>query len=344
MLYPDTSIMISYDFNRINNILYGHLRPFILLINSPDKFRELISAFHPVSLSYKAYYEVQDMKALTPATAYYKALIDADINECYNRTVRYWLNTTDPDEKFYITETLLNRTLKPLLRGINYTITEYYPQEYNRFTGRNVPRTLDETGFVMQYLKLNMIALFLNLQARFEGFLKEGHLTQEDLLMLFFSEEETGPGSIGVKPEQHQPIEAVIAPKNNIVLMIPNWVNPAGNDEMRMLLVKEDKFNEVVNRLKEFEILDENGKFIKNRKKNNSRFFAVVCEKIINSDIFRRNIPGKNVKLKQHEYLRMLGQHFSYPQLTETFKKLTPAIREEALIGLPWLDNLFRKY
>jgi hypothetical protein len=165
-------------------------------------------------------------------------------------------------------------------------------------------------------------------------FLKGDKFTAADLELKYFRGIPSGPGTIQLAEASQQPMEPV---------KVAGGIDPAkdkkmGKDEFDPI-VKQPRFLEIVDRLKEYGILDSEGCFILSKKKSHKTLLSAVFKVMIDNGFFRKSNPITKKAFKEPDILRFLEKHF-HVELKETFRKITPAHVEQAKIKLPWLDRV----
>lgn len=322
------------DFDRI---LFSDLRPAQQKDKPRDWFVQLLANFSSETLKFKVSWDADFIPAINAMTKFYKALIDGQYNRYYNHICSEMLLAETTQEKDFILTVALH---KVLTTKMNETAREIIAARADPeiLTGgqpwQQEQNAEWEQTYILHYLKLKLTVLYLNIQVRYSAFLTGDKFTAADLELKFFRGIPSGPGTIRLAEASQQPMEPV---------KVAGGIDPAkdkkmGKDEFDPI-VKQPRFLEIVDRLKEYGILDSEGCFILSKKKSHKTLLSAVFKVMIDNGFFRKSNPITKKAFKEPDILRFLEKHF-HVELKETFRKITPAHVEQAKIKLPWLDRV----
>jgi len=336
-VYQSSFYKMESSLPDLDRILFTDLRPLQQKDKPRDWFTHMLARFTGEPLIFKVIWEADFIHAVHNMLKYYKVLIDSQCNRYYNQICSEMLQAGTTQEKEFMLTVVLNKVLAVKL---NETAREIIAAKADPeiLTGGQPwqqEQNMDwEQIYILHYLKLKLIALYLNIQDRYSVFLKGDKFTAADLELKYFRGIPSGPGTIQLAEASQQPMEPV---------KVAGGIDPAkdkkmGKDEFDPI-VKQPRFLEIVDRLKEYGILDSEGCFINSKKKSHKTLLSAVFRAMMDSGFFRKNIPPSKRLLKESDILSYLEKRF-HVELKETFRKITPAQMEESRKKLPWLDGV----
>lgn len=327
-----------------NDILFGKLRPFRNRNIPPIKFRELTKEIKEEYYSHQPNFEVDFFSPHTDKAKYYRKLI-------VNEAIRYFNHITDKvenaigdDVKTLWIKSTLSDILADKLSQVNteierldYPISNIDPKGNHRLKEVN----LSEETYVYQYLKVQLIQLFLDIQETFKEYVDDDLLTEDEIYLRYFNEAAPNPSFIKEAPKVNLPAE--LPPPKKEVLFEPVYgdIRPRGSSKATYdnIIYKPQLFGEIEKRLYEYDIIDINSQFIPNRKTSNHRLLAAVIHELIQNGYFRRNIIGTHKKFTDTDIRKYIDERY----LTDTnqqVRRLTEEQIEFAKTKLPWLDRI----
>lgn len=325
----------------LNRILFTDLRPENTAHWSQGQFISAWNETQTQPLFFPAKWEHNHEKPLTAAEKFYARNIESDCNRFYNHVANELQLASSREEKEYLANQILRRTLSRLLYDISEVISRTAATEPD--TIYNTPENYQKPNphFVLEYLKAAAVTLYMNVQQQYSEFINDDLLTEAELRRLCFNEKSSNSSLMRERKktaQPQQPVGSISATDNTVQL-----ANDDSYQILKKLLVKESTFNQTLNRLKEYEIIDQDLAFIYNKEKNHARKLAVVCKLLTeHRGLFRLSHPGLGKKtFKQADLLRLLYKLFKHPKLRDTGKKITHEMIEEVRTQLPWLDQLF---
>lgn len=328
------------DFDRI---LFTDLRPAQQKNRKPDYYKQLMAQLLKEPLEFKVTWKAEFMFAINPMTKYYAMFIDNQCNRYYNHICSEMMLAAQASEKTFIITMALCKTLALKLKETAREILTVRadPEVLKGNNAWQEEKGNDwENVFILYYLKTKLTALYLNIQDRYPELLNDDSLTAAQLELTYFRGVPSGPGIIRLAEAGEQPLEPakVIAATAAPLPEIP--VNPKVQDTHRFNpIVKQVQFDEIINRLKEYDILDAHGYFVENKKEGHKRLLSAVYKAMISAGFFRKTDPVTRRKLKETDIRKYLDDHFKV-DLKETFRKITPAQMEQSKIKLPWLERV----
>ncbi|RXP54560.1 hypothetical protein EC396_09265 [Lutibacter sp. HS1-25] len=170
--------MIQHIFSSLISITKGLHKD----LRTEQEYRSL-NLNNKQNLQYKAKpnFEIVFKRALGEKNKYYKNLIDIAANEKFNVLIKDFPNNAVPEENTFVYNSIYAEYHQNLININNYI-------DKHSFTKNNI--TNDNT-FVIQYLKVNMIWLYTELQDRFAKFGNEEILSTEEIYKHYFNEDIT---------------------------------------------------------------------------------------------------------------------------------------------------------
>ncbi|NCC73650.1 MAG: hypothetical protein EOM06_09660 [Sphingobacteriia bacterium] len=334
------STLLIYD-----NILFLELRPYRHRERRQDFFKKLLSALESTRYQYQPFREVNFLPPYSPKLSYYHRLISNEAAAFFNHLNRLMQQTIDEEEKIYHVYTALNKVvgekLKQTASEINrlkYNLDDIIPGSDCRL--KNPVHA--EESYIFQLMKLHLIVLYLNIQDTFGDFLQQEKYDEKNLYFIFFAEKMPEPSFI-------QKAETIITPILSTSKKKQKQFDPVRDDLPSRMKSKMDysfvrnpeRFAEIESRLYEYEIIDLDYHFIRNKKQRNHTLLAAIYRELIDKNYFRRNIIKSKAKIKDHDIRQYLDTRYA-TDTSQQFRKLTERQRNFAQLKLPWMEKILR--
>lgn len=173
-----------------HKILFLDLRPWTNRNIAEPKYKELLQQVKKEHFAFQPNYEVDFPKPLLGKRKYYHALIENEATRYLNNFHSIMEGTLNDAEKTYWVHTTLTKVIAQKLKDTEKIINDnqYFfallSSGKNASTDTNI---LDET-FVMQYLKYQLIRIYIEIQEAFKDYLKEDEIPEEELHQIYFTE------------------------------------------------------------------------------------------------------------------------------------------------------------
>jgi len=327
-----------------NDILFGKLRPFRNRNILQIKFRELTKEIKEEYYSHQPNFEVDFFPPHTDKAKYYRKLI-------FNEGIRYFNHITDKVENA-IGDDVKTLWIKSTLSGIiadklsqtnaeierlNYPISNIDPKGNHRLKETN----LSEETYIYQYLKVQLIQLFLDIQENFEDYVDDDILNEDEIYLRYFHEAAPNPSFIKEAPKINPPSEFPTPEKEILFEPVLGDIRPITSSKATYdtIIYKPRLFAEIEKKLYEYDIIDIGSRFIPNRETSNHRLLAAVIHELIQNGYFRRNIIGTHKKYSDIDIRKYIDERY----LTDTeqqFRRLTEEQIQFAKTKLPWLEKI----
>lgn len=166
----------------------------ILLVQQPwldnttteQKFQQMLHELPKENLAQQPLYELVFPKPLTSKRKYYHLLFANEANRYINNLHTLMNQAGDDEKKFWIHDTLT----KKLKDKLNQTETVICNNNFQLaiVADKSSDKKQADDAYTIQYLKYQLIRLYLEIQNSFSVFVKEDLLTEEDIHSLYFSE------------------------------------------------------------------------------------------------------------------------------------------------------------
>lgn len=183
---------MSNELSLYHQLLFLELRPWLKRDVSEAKYKELLQSFSNENISFRPLYEVSFIKPLTAKRKYYHALIDSEATSYLNNFERNFFSAEKVNEKKYWVHTTLTKVISQKLKEASKIIkaNEYYLDQIlpGVKPTSKAEYILDET-YILQFLKCQLIRIYLEIQTAFKPFVKEDEVTEEELHSIYFKEE-----------------------------------------------------------------------------------------------------------------------------------------------------------
>lgn len=326
----------------LDRILYTDLRPVQTETKSEAWFKTLLASTDVIKPAFPFTYQVRFITALTTRSRYYKMLTDNECHHYYNEISTLILNAVSNEARIYNTDKALQKVIQVKLSD---TCRETAANHIDTQICTKGPGTSNssikawEMAYIYQYLKLQLICLYLNVQEAHRDYLFAPPLTVDDLFLKFSGSYPNEQACITEAPATSQPLPLSRAGNITAAEAKTRKIPPLEDASGFNPVVKQQEFEQVEKYLKEYGLLDADGLFVANRKESHHRRMAVVYKIMIDCGFFRKTDPYKKKQIMHHHIRAYLDKRYQV-DLKETYKKLTKAHIEETKIKLPWLDRI----
>ena len=233
---------------------------------------------------------------------YYKKLIDNETCNKFNDLIDSFPENAIEHEHIFNYQKIFDQ-YKHHLRNV-----DNYIKKYN-FHRKNIQ---EENTFVIQYLKTNMIWLYLELQERFAEYGEEDRFTVEEIYKYYFNEIIK---EIEIIPNTKT--EAIISPKKEVPIFIPisNDLThrPLKTNIMRYdIIVKESKsLSRAEQMMFEAGIIDKDYNFISNVSRSNKSILGIIYFLFIQKGYFNPIKTNPFKKIKSTDIVRFLNNRYN---------------------------------
>jgi len=265
---------------------------------------------------------------------YYKKLIDNEASKKFNKIIDSFPENAIEHEHTFSYQILFNEFKQYLIE-----IDEYIEKHnYDR-------ATIQENTYVIQYLKTNMIWLYLELQERYAKYGEEDYLSIEEVYKFYFNEIikeiEIIPNAkteVKIEPKKEKP---VFTPTSND---LPH--RPLNNNVLSYnIIIKDSKsFCRAEQMMFEADIIDKDYNFISNITKKNKSILGILYFLFIQKGYFNPIKTEPFKKIKSTDIVRFLNNRYN-TDARKQFKNFenNPEKRNE-LINIEYiLQNLPNK-
>ena len=222
------------------------------------------------------------------------------------------------------------------IERLNYSITNIDEKQVNK----PIHLTLSEETYIYQYLMLQLIQLFLNIQEAFEEYLSGDKIEEEDIYLKFFNEIPPNPSFIKECEKLKIPIPIRKKEKETHFNPICQDIFPVMKSKASYSIIyNPGLFADVERKLYEYEIIDLDYKFIKNKIQSNSTLLAAVYKVLIENNYFRKKILGTRKSYSDLDIRKYLDERYS-TDTSQQFRRIKNEEIEGAKIKLPWLEKI----
>lgn len=233
---------------------------------------------------------------------YYKKLIDIETCNKFNKLIDSFPENAIEHEHIFNYQKIFEQYKHHLKNVDNYI------KKYN-FHRVNIQ---EENTFVIQYLKTNMIWLYLELQERFAEYGEEDRFTVEEIYKYYFNEIIK---EIEIIPNTKT--EAIISPKKEVPIFIPisNDLThrPIKTNIMSYdIIVKESKsLSRAEQMMFEAGIIDKDYNFISNVSRSNKSILGIIYFLFIQKGYFNPIKTEPFKKIKSTDIIKFLNNRYN---------------------------------
>jgi hypothetical protein len=175
------------NLDTIQNILFLELRPWLNRTTPEAKYKQLHEELKKVHFSYQPLYETVFPKPLTAKRKYYQALIESEVIEYLNDLNTEISAALIVNEKKYWVHTALTKVLSQKLRDISKVI-ESFNFNLSNLASKSMNVDIKDDSYIIQYLRLQLMRIYLEVQDRYKEHLKEEPLSFQELNEKYFSD------------------------------------------------------------------------------------------------------------------------------------------------------------
>ncbi len=241
-------------------------------------------------------------RALGDKRKYYKNLIDQEANKKFNEIISSFPTDATEPEHIFNYKRLFSQHHSNFERVKGY-IDKY---EHSRESIRN------EDTYIIQYLKANMIWLYLELQERFGKYGNEDILTTEEIYQYHFDEVldelEIKPSEIGKSTVKEITIEALFNPIENDL----SHRQPKDKVMPYKYIVQYPKsLARAEQMMFEADIIDKDYNFISNTKRKNKSVLGILYFLFIEKDYFNKVKTEPFKRIKSTDVVRFLNHRYN---------------------------------
>jgi hypothetical protein len=229
----------------------------------------------------------------------------------------------------------MNQVASEIVR-LGYKMEHISPGAARRITD---PELCEET-FIYQFLKVQLIALYLNVAELSGGLMPEPTYNEAAVYLIFFGEETPTPSFLIRAATIEIPLKPVVPKQTTQLQLVADDFRPRHRAKANFeMIANPELFGIIEKRLFEYGIIDASYNFISNKKQANSTLLAAVYKAMIGKNYFRRNILQSKKKYTDSDIRQYLDERYA-TDTTQQFRKLTAEKLSMAAIRLPWLENI----
>ena len=317
---------MSNELSLYHQVLFLELRPWMKRDVSEAKYKELLQSFAKENISFRPLYEVSFIKPLNAKRKYYYSLIESEATRYLYNFEKVFFSAEKVEEKKYWVHTTLTKVISQKLKVTSKTIKahEYYLDQIlpGVKTTTTAEYLLDET-YILQYLKCQLIRIYLEIQMAFKPFVKEDEVTEEELHSIYFKEEIFTTSFLKkiIYPEPLKGAGTKVIPDTEYIFVPQKRdIREPGKGVItyKEIVNKTDKLARVESILFEFKLIDKEYSFIPTQ--GNISKMAAVYRVLANNEFFlkttfvnnkRTSVTDLHVrKFLNHRYVVNIDKEF----------------------------------
>lgn len=320
-----------------NEILLKTLRPW-KLDYVPQKFEQLLHDLPKETYQYQPLYEASFQKAVSAKRRYFVALIRQASIRFLNAFHSEMDTALTENEKKYHVNQALNNIIKPKFSDTKKVI------EKNGYTLNSINSSNDD-AFIIQYLKYELIRLYLEVQDHYKPYLKDDELQVEDILTNFFSDPPAANEMIIAAEKINIPIRKVSStPKDEKKSFQPRNFeirDPAdGVLTYEEIVAKPERLGRVEAILFDDGYIDQN--FVLTDTQGNVKKMAAIAQVLYQFKFFNEITfhDGKKIKVTPR-HVQQFVSHRYMTNIDQEFRRLgKPEALQEYLSNHSWIKLL----
>ena len=302
--------------NIFHKILFLELRPWSIKGLSDAKFIELTHQVKKEFYSFQPLYQVVFPKPLTVRRKYYHALIENEAIRYLNEFHQDMSAALNDEEKKYLVFNVLNNVLIPKLKK-NSAIIEEHQYFFTNLAVPSISKTnnnLSDNSFALQFLKYQLIRIYLEIQDSYQDSVEEDILSEADIHQLYFSESTPEKSFIQESPKiKTQGLEIKLT-KN----LPSNLFNPRKGDfrpekkgilSFKTMIKNPDRFLRFEEELFDHGLINEDYNF--SDRHTQKQELAAIYQTLIKKGYFQKRDFQKLTDIKHIEIRKFLDYRYN---------------------------------
>ncbi len=327
---------MSNDLETFNEILHLQLRPWKIKF-STQKFQKLLNELKKESYQYQPYYDVAFIKPVNEKRKFYHALITNEAIRFLNDLHCQFETALNEKEKIFWVTSTIDKKLKPKFSEIKNII------EKKDYQLSNINLTNDD-AYIVQFLKHQLIRLYLEVQESYPNHLNDEPLTDTDIHSNFFSDAPFEKQVIISEERTLVPRKVSSTPKAAPSKFIHHDHEIREPKEgiltYEEIINKPGKFGSVESILFDDTYIDKDLKFI--RKKGNKLIIAAIAQVLFHNNYFKAITLHNNKKVKVTDrHVHQFISHRYMTNISQEFRRFRdPKVLEDFLKDKNWIKLL----
>lgn len=315
---------MNNDLKLFHDILFLGLRPWKNRNFTDDKFTVLYSKLQKVHFAFQPLYEVIFPKPLTPKRKYYHLLIDTEVTRYLNNFYIIFTGASNAPEKSYWLHSTLTKKIIQKFNEISKVINDnqyYFDNLSSKLKDKNIDSRIQDEIYIIQFLKFQLIRMYLEIQNNFSDFLTFDALTENELHEAYFMEPAPDQSMLKDAPKINLPPAASLykeKPVSSQFKAITNDFRPEkkGIIDYTTIIKNPERFARFEEQLFSNELIDPdyNFKDIHGQK----QLLAAIYHTLITKNYFNKKIfaPVRDIKpvdirkFLDHRYNASLDKQF----------------------------------
>lgn len=307
---------MNNELSIFHKILFLELRPWSIKGFSEAKFIELTQQVKKEFYSFQPQYQVDFQKPLTVRRKYYHALIDNEATRYLNEFHQEMSAALNDDEKKYLVHTTLNKLLIQKLNETSTIINEYQ-YFFSNIAGPSKSTgspNIGDDSYTLQFLKYQLIRIYLEIQYSYKDFVKVESLTEGDILQLYFSESAPDKSFI-----QESPKIKTQGPELKLIKKLPsNPFTPRKGDfkpekkgilSFKTMIKNPDRFLRFEEELFDHGLINEDYNF--SDRHTQKQELAAIYQTLIKKGYFQKRDFQKLKDIKHNEIRKFLDYRYN---------------------------------
>ncbi|MBD3749341.1 MAG: hypothetical protein IE931_07590 [Sphingobacteriales bacterium] len=308
---------MNNELNLYHKILFLELRPWTNREVAETKYKELMQGISKEHFSFQPLYEVDFPKPLTAKRKYYFSIIENEATNYLNNFQQIIAGALNEKEKQYWVHTTLTKVLSQKLREVSKVIddSQYFFQQLSAASKASTPESkIQDEAYILQYLKYQLIRIYLEIQETFSSHLKEEAISEEELHQQYFSEQAPSKSFIieAVKLNLPLPASQVTAKPQTVQFTVKAFdfrTEKKGIIPYEAIIKDSGRFSRFEEELFSHELIDENYNF-KNQH-GQIQELAAIFQTLIKKGYFNKRQFPKNKEIKPVDIRKFLDHRYN---------------------------------
>lgn len=337
---------MNTDLTLYHNILFLDLRPWTKRNISESKYKELMHEFSKEDYSFQPLYEVEFEKPLTAKRKYYHALIENEAVRYLNNLHNIMAAAQKVVEKKYWVHTTLTKAISQKLTETSKVIEDnlYYLELLTGAKSIFTAAHIFDEAYIIQFLKYQLIRIYLEIQQAFQNYLKEDAVSEEELQSIYFLEQSPVKSFIvEAKKIKLIAITSPVEPKSKSVQFKAKAFDFRGESKKiisyEIIIKDKNRFSRFEEELFTQELIDVDYNFID--KYGQIQEMAAIFQTLIKKGYFNKRNFVKKTEIKPIDIRKFLDFRYN----SDTDKQFrtwsnNPTELADFVEARYWIDNL----
>lgn len=338
---------MNNELNLYHKILFLELRPWTNREVAETKYKELMQGISKEHFTFQPLYEVDFPKPLNAKRKYYFSIIENEATSYLNNFQQIIAGALNEKEKQYWVHTTLTKVLSQKLKEVSKVIydNQYFFQQLSAASKASTPESkIQDEAYILQYLKYQLIRIYLEIQETFSSYLKEEAISEEELHQQYFSEQAPSKSFIieAVKLNLPLPASQVSAKPQTVQFTVKAFdfrPEKKGVYSYEVMIKDKHRFSMFEEELFRENLISQDYDFINDH--GNIQLLAAIFQALVKKGYFNKRNFEKKKEIRPVDIRKFLDHR--YNSSTDKFFRNwanKPSEFADFILVRPWIKNL----